>query len=164
VTSGGASVGEHDLVRNALATRGFTSSFWKVAMRPGKPVIFGKLDEMPVLGMSGNPVSALVSALMFLRPAIKAMLGLPAEQTIFEQAVLGAAMAENHVREDYVRARLERDPNQRLVAIPFETQDSAMLVALANADGLIRRPPHAPPAAKGTLIDVIVFDHLGSLF
>jgi molybdopterin molybdotransferase len=164
VTSGGASVGEHDLVRNALATQCFTSSFWKVAMRPGKPVIFGQLDEMPVLGMSGNPVSALVSALMFLRPAIKAMLGLPAEQTIFEQAVLGAAMAENHVREDYVRARLDRDPNHGLVAVPFETQDSAMLVALANADGLIRRPPHAPPAAKGTLIDVIVFDHLGSLF
>jgi molybdopterin molybdotransferase len=164
VTSGGASVGEHDLVRNALATRGFTSDFWKVAMRPGKPVIFGKLDGMPVLGMSGNPVSALVSALMFLRPAIKAMLGLPADQNIFEQALLGAAMAENHVREDYVRARLNRDPNHGLVAVPFETQDSAMLVALANADGLIRRRPHAPPAAKGTLIDVIVFDHLDSSF
>jgi molybdopterin molybdotransferase len=92
------------------------------------------------------------------------MLGLPAEQTIFEQAVLGAAMAENHVREDYVRARLDRDPDHRLVAVPFETQDSAMLVALANAEGLIRRLPHAPPAPKGTLIDVIVFDHLGSLF
>jgi molybdopterin molybdotransferase len=164
VTSGGASVGEHDLVRNALATRGFTSGFWKVAMRPGKPVIFGKLDEMPVLGMSGNPVSALVSALMFLRPAIKAMLGLPAEQNIFEPAVLGAAMAENHVREDYVRTRLDRDPNDRLVAVPFETQDSAMLAMLANADGLIRRRPHAPPAPKGTLIDVIVFNHLGSPF
>ncbi len=164
VTSGGASVGEHDLVRHALATRGFTSGFWKVAIRPGKPVIFGKLDEMPVLGMSGNPVSALVSALMFLRPAIRAMLRLPAEQTVFEQAVLGEAMAENHVREDYVRARLDRDPNHRLVATPFETQDSAMLVALANADGLIRRRPHAPPAPKGTLIDVIVFDHFGSSF
>jgi molybdopterin molybdotransferase len=164
VTTGGASVGEHDLVRNALATRGFTSGFWKVAMRPGKPVIFGKLDEMPVLGMSGNPVSALVSALMFLRPAIKAMLGLSAEQTIFQQAVLGADMAENQVREDYVRAHLHRDPNHRLVAIPFATQDSAMLVALANADGLIRRRPHAPPAPKGTLIDVIVFNHLGSAF
>jgi molybdopterin molybdotransferase len=135
-----------------------------VAIRPGKPVIFGKLGEMPVLGMSGNPVSALVSALMFLRPAIKTMLDLPAEQTIFERAVLGAAMAENHVREDYVRARLERDANHRLVAAPFETQDGAMLVALAKADGLIRRRPHAPPAPKGTLIDVIVFDHLDSLF
>jgi molybdopterin molybdotransferase len=136
VTSGSASVGEHDLVRNALATRGFTSGFWKVAMRPGKPVIFGKLGEMPVLGMSGNPVSALVSALMFLRPAIRAMLGLPAAQNIFEQAVLGAAMAENHVREDYVRTRLERDPNDRLVAVPFETQDSAMLEHFSIRSGV----------------------------
>jgi molybdopterin molybdotransferase len=92
------------------------------------------------------------------------MLRPPAEQTVFEQAVLGEAMAENYVREDYVRARLDRDPNHRLVATPFETQDSAMLLALANADGLIRRRPHAPPAPKGTLIDVIVFDHFGSSF
>ena len=110
VTTGGASVGEHDLVRNALATRGFTPGFWKVAMRPGKPVIFGKIGEMLVLGMSGNPVSALVSALMFLRPAMKAMLGLPAKQPILEQAVLGAAMPENHTREDYVRSRIEIGP------------------------------------------------------
>jgi molybdopterin molybdotransferase len=164
VTTGGASVGEHDLVRNALATWGFTAGFWKVAMRPGKPVIFGTIGEMPALGLSGNPVSALVSALMFLRPAIRAMLGLPAKQTIFERAVLGAAMPDNQLREDYVRARLERDPDGRLVAIPFPTQDSAMLLTLANADGLIRRRPHAPPAPKGTLIDVIVFDHLGGSF
>ena len=164
VTTGGASVGEHDLVRNALATRGFTPGFWKVAMRPGKPVIFGTIGEMPVLGLSGNPVSALVSALMFLRPAIRAMLGLPPKQAIFEQAVLGAAMPDNQLREDYVRARLERDPDGKLIAIPFPTQDSAMLLTLANADGLIRRRPRAPPAPKGTWIDVIVFDHLGSPF
>jgi len=164
VTTGGASVGEHDLVRNALATRGFTPGFWKVAIRPGKPVIFGMIGDMPVLGLSGNPVSALVSALMFVRPAIGAMLGLPARQTIFEQAVLGAAMPDNQRREDYVRARLERDPDGRIIAFPFPTQDSAMLLTLANADGLIRRRPHAPPAPKGTLIDVIVFDHLGNPF
>jgi molybdopterin molybdotransferase len=164
VTSAGASVGEHDLVRNALATRGFTPDFWKIAMRPGKPVIFGMIGEMPVLGMSGNPVSALVSALMFLRPAIRAMLGLPAKQTIFEQAVLGAAMRENHLREDFVRARIERGSDGKLIAVPFPTQDSAMLVTLAHADGLIRRRPHAPPAPEGTMIDVIVFDHLGSPF
>jgi molybdopterin molybdotransferase len=164
VTTGGASVGEHDLVRNALATQGFTPGFWKVAVRPGKPVIFGTIGEMPVLGLSGNPVSALVSALMFLRPAIRAMLGLPPKQAIFEQAVLGAAMPDNQLREDYVRARLERDPDGKLIAIPFPTQDSAMLLTLANADGLIRRRPRAPPAPKGTWIDVIVFDHLGSPF
>src|SRR5215470_12369268 len=144
VTTGGASVGEHDLVRKALATRGFAPGFWKVAMRPGKPVIFGKIGEMPVLGLSGNPVSALVSALMFVRPAIRAMLGLPARQTIFEQAVLGAAMPANRLREDYVRARVERDPDGRLIAVPFPTQDSSMLLTLANVDGLIRRRPWAP--------------------
>jgi molybdopterin molybdotransferase len=164
VTTGGASVGEHDLVRKALATRGFTPGFWKVAIRPGKPVIFGTTGEMPVLGLSGNPVSALVSALIFLRPAIRAMLGLPATQTIFEQAVLGAAMPENQLREDYVRARLERGPDGKLIAVPFPAQDSAMLLTLANADGLIRRRPRAPPASKGAPIDVIVFDHLDSPF
>ena len=164
VTTGGASVGEHDLVRSALATRGFMPGFWKVAMRPGKPVIFGMIGEMPVLGMSGNPVSALVSALMFLRPAIKAMLGLPAKQPIFEQAVLGAAMPENHIREDYVRACIERGPDGKLIAVPFSTQDSAMLVTLSAADGLIRRRPHAPTAPKGTMVEVIVFDHLGCPF
>ena len=164
VTTGGASVGEHDLVRNALATRGFTPGFWKVAIRPGKPVIFGMIGDMPVLGLSGNPVSALVSALMFVRPAIGAMLGLPARQTIFEQAVLGAAMPDNQRREDYVRASLERDPDGKIIAFPFPVQDSAMLLTLANADGLIRRRPYAPPAPKGTLVDVIVFNHLGSPF
>ncbi len=164
VTTGGASVGEHDLVRSAVATRGFMPGFWKVAMRPGKPVIFGMIGEMPVLGMSGNPVSALVSALMFLRPAIKAMLGLPAKQPIFEQAVLGAAMPENHIREDYVRACIERGPDGKLIAVPFSTQDSAMLVTLSAADGLIRRRPHAPTAPKGTTVEVIVFDHLGCPF
>jgi molybdopterin molybdotransferase len=164
VTTGGASVGEHDLVRSALATRGFMPGFWKVAMRPGKPVIFGMIGEMPVLGMSGNPVSALVSALMFLRPAIKAMLGLPAKQPIFEQAVLGAAMPENHIREDYVRACIERGPDGKLIAVPFSTQDSAMLVTLSDADGLIRRRPHAPTAPRGAPVEVIVFDHLGCPF
>jgi molybdopterin molybdotransferase len=164
VTTGGASVGEHDLVRKALATQGFMPGFWRVAIRPGKPVIFGIIREMPVLGLSGNPVSALVSALMFLRPAIRAMLGLPPKQTLFEQAVLGAAMPANQLREDYVRARLERGPDGQLVAVPFPTQDSAMFLTLANADGLIRRRPRAPPAPKGTLVDVIAFDHLGGPF
>jgi molybdopterin molybdotransferase len=151
-------------VQNALVTRGFTPGFWKVAIRPGKPVIFGAIGEMPVLGLSGNPVSALVSALMFLRPALRAMLGLPAKQTIFERAVLGAAMPDNQLREDYVRAHIERGPDGELIAVPFPTQDSAMLLTLASSDGLIRRQPRAPPAPKGTLIDVIVFDHLGSSF
>jgi len=136
VTSGGASVGEHDLVRAGLAIHGFVPSFWKIAIRPGKPVIFGLVGKMPVLGMSGNPVSALVSALMFVRPAIAAMLGLPAKEPLFEQAVLGSAMPENHIREDYVRARIERGADGRLIAIPFPSQDSAMLSTLAQG-GLV---------------------------
>jgi len=92
------------------------------------------------------------------------MLGLPVTQTIFEQAVLGAAMADNQFREDYVRAHIERGPDGKLIALPFSTQDSAMLLTLASADGLIRRRPRAPPVPKGTLIDVIVFDHLGRSF
>jgi len=101
---------------------------------------------------------------MFLRPAIKAMLGLPAQQPIFERAILGVAMPDNQVREDYVRARIERGPDGMLVALPFTTQDSAMLVTLANADGLIRRPPHAPSAPKGAMVEVVVFEHLGCPF
>jgi molybdopterin molybdotransferase len=162
VTSGGASVGEHDLVRAGLATHGFVPGFWKIAIRPGKPVIFGLVGDMPILGMSGNPVSALVSALIFLRPAIAAMLGLPASEPVFEPAVLGSAMPENHKREDYVRARLERGADGGLIAIPFPSQDSAMLLTLAQADGLIRRRPGAPPSPKGALVDVIVFAHLGT--
>ncbi len=162
VTSGGASVGEHDLVRAGLATHGFVPGFWKIAIRPGKPVIFGRVGDMPVLGMSGNPVSALVSALMFLHPAIAAMLGLAAKEPLFEQAALGSAMPENHNREDYVRARLERGAGGGLIAIPFPSQDSSMLLTLAQADGLIRRRPRAPPSPEGALVDVIVFDHLGS--
>jgi len=164
VTTGGASVGDHDLVRKGPCDSGLYARLLEGRNTAGKPIIFGTTGEMPVLGLSGNPVSALVSALIFLRPAMRAMLDLPATQTIFEQAVLGAAMPDNQLREDYVRARLERGPDGKLIAVPFSTQDSAMLLTLANADGLIRRRPRAPPAPKGTLIDVIVFDHLGSPF
>jgi molybdopterin molybdotransferase len=164
VTTGGASVGEHDMVRPGLATHGFVLGFWKVAIRPGKPVIFGLLGDMPVLGMSGNPVSALVCALLFLRPAMAAMLGLPATEPLFEQALLGSSMRENQNREDYVRSRIERGADGGLIAHPFPTQDSSMLLTLAQADGLVRRRPHAPPAPKGTPVDVIVFDRLGSSY
>src|SRR5258708_8937050 len=105
---------------------------------------------MPVLGLSGNPVSALVSALIFLRPAMRAMLDLPATQTIFDQAVLGAAMPANQLRGDYVRAPLEPGPDGKLIPVPFSTQDSAMLLTLPNADGLNRPRPPAPPAPHGT--------------
>jgi molybdopterin molybdotransferase len=160
ITTGGASVGDHDLEQAGLAMRGFRPNFWKIAMRPGKPLLFGLIGDRPVIGMPGNPVSALVCALLFVRPAIAAMLGLPANERLFETATLGAPMPANDGREDYVRTRLERDADGGLVAHPFPTQDSSMLLTLAQADGLVRRRPLAPPISAGEPVDVIVFDRV----
>ena len=155
VTTGGASVGDHDLVHAALTARGFVTDFHKIAMRPGKPLMFGRLGGMPVLGMPGNPVSALVCALLFMRPALRAMLGLPQTGPTFARAVLASAMPANDRREDYARARLTQDANGRLVAEPFPRQDSGMALTLARADGLIRRAPFAPPAGPEEEVQVI---------
>ncbi len=160
VTTGGASVGDHDLVQASLRRRNFTTAFWQIAMRPGKPLMFGRLDDLPVLTMPGNPVSALVCALLFLRPAMRAMLGLAPATAAFERAVLDAAMPANDKREDYVRARLSFGDDGRLRARPFSTQDSSMLMTLARADGLVRRAPFAPPAEAGEEVEVIRFDGL----
>src|SRR5215813_8390818 len=141
----------------ALTARGFVTDFHKIAMRPGKPLMFGRLGAMPVIGMPGNPVSALVWALLFLRPALRAMLGLPQTKPTFSRAVLAAAMPENDRREDYVRARLTRDAEDRLVAEPSARQDSGMALTLARADGLIRRASFAPPARAGEEVQVIDF-------
>jgi molybdopterin molybdotransferase len=154
VTTGGASVGDHDLVQQGLSAQGMALDFWKIAMRPGKPLIFGRLAEMPVLGLPGNPVSALVCAVLFLRPAIERMSGLPGAAPALEPAVLGAAMKANAVREDYVRASLALE-NGGLVATPFPVQDSGMLRTLARADALIRRMPHDPARAAGEQVEVI---------
>lgn len=154
VTTGGASVGDHDLVQASLAQRGFSSSFWRIAMRPGKPLMFGRLDALPVLTMPGNPVSALVCALLFLRPALRAMFGMTPAVPPFDKAVLGAAMPENDKREDYVRGTLEHRGGEMVVR-PFPTQDSSMLLALARADVLIQRPSFAPPAKEGEDVHII---------
>jgi molybdopterin molybdotransferase len=118
VTTGGASVGDHDLVQPALETLGLKLDFWKIAMRPGKPLMFGALADLPVLGLPGNPVSAFVCAVLFLRPAIERLSGLPGDPPATETAVLDAALKPNDQREDYVRAVL-RDG----VATPFPVQD-----------------------------------------
>lgn len=161
VTSGGVSVGDHDLVQKGLARRRFTPDFWRIAMRPGKPLMFGYIDTLPVLGLPGNPVSALVCALLFLRPVLRRMQGEPAPFPKLEQAVLQAPMAANDSREDYVRAQLDIAPDGRLLALPFPKQDSAMLMTLASADGLIRRPVSAPPVEKGETVQVVRFDSAG---
>ncbi|MDE8345927.1 MAG: molybdopterin molybdotransferase MoeA [Acidocella sp.] len=151
VTTGGASVGAHDLVGAGLAARGMVLDFWKIAMRPGKPLMFGTLGGMPVLGLPGNPVSAFVCAMLFLRPAIDRLSGLPGAAPVLVPGRLGAALKANDQREDYVRATW-RDG----VATPFAKQDSGMLRNLAHADVLIRRPPHQAALAVGDAVEVLV--------
>lgn len=141
VTLGGASVGDHDLVQPALSDLGVTLDFWKVAVRPGKPLMFAA-DPL-VLGLPGNPVSGLVCTLVFLLPLIEAMQG-AAPGPMVEEGVLGAPLGPNGPRRDHVRARRE---GGRL--IPFSRQDSSMLAIMARADALIVRPPGAPAAAPG---------------
>jgi molybdopterin molybdotransferase len=159
VTTGGASVGAHDVVQPGLMARGFSVDFWKIAMRPGKPLMFGDLAGMPVLGLPGNPVSAFVCAILFLAPAIEVLGGMAARGPVFEVARLAGPMKANDSREDYVRAVL-RVENGVLVAEAFGVQDSGMLRTLAAADGLIRRAPHAVAAAAGAVVEVI---RLGNL-
>ena len=155
VTSGGASVGDHDLVQAALGEAGMKMDFWKIAMRPGKPLMFGNIGATHVLGVPGNPVSSLVCATMFLRPAIDAMLGRIAEPEPQPTALLGRDLPRNDSREDYLRARLSHDSQGRLVATPFEKQDSSMLSFLSKADCLVVRAPRAPAIKAGTLVAIV---------
>lgn len=153
VTLGGASVGDHDLVRGVLEAEGMALSFWKIAMRPGKPLMFGRLGDTRVLGLPGNPVASLVCSHLFLAPLLAKLGGRPHRLDI-RDAVLGSAMKENDLREDYVRATTEL-VGGRLVASPFEVQDSSMLNTLARADALIIRPPFAPAAEPGAPCKVL---------
>jgi len=157
VTTGGASVGDHDLVQKALGTRGLAVDFWKIAMRPGKPLMWGRLGELPVLGLPGNPVSSLVCALIFLSPAIEALSGLPPSSARLLPARLGRDLAGNDRRQDYLRAKLARGTDGTLVATPFEKQDSSMLSLLAQSDGLLVRPPLDPPRRSGDPVSVLPF-------
>jgi molybdopterin molybdotransferase len=157
VTTGGASVGDHDLVQAGLAARGLQLDFWKIAMRPGKPLMFGRLGAMPMLGLPGNPVSAFVCALLFLRPAIERLSGVTGEAPPMETAHLGAPMKANDRREDYVRARLAWE-NDGWIVTPFAVQDSGMLRTLAQADALIIRKPHAPAQDAGHIVQILRLD------
>jgi molybdopterin molybdotransferase len=156
VTIGGASVGEHDLVQKALGPKGFELDFWKIAMRPGKPLIFGRLGRTPLLGLPGNPVSTLVCAMLFLRPAISAMLATTQDDSAMT-AILSTALKPNDGRQDYMRATMEVRDGERWVE-PFAIQDSSMLSALAAADVLIVRAPHAPMAEIGERVSVLSLD------
>jgi molybdopterin molybdotransferase len=161
VTTGGASVGEHDLVVEGLEKRGLKVDFWKIAMRPGKPLMYGALGPVPVLGLPGNPVSALVCAILFLLPALARLTGLPAGPPPTTTARLGKGVPANDQRADHLRATLATGPDGQLVASIFPVQDSAMLRRLALADALILRPPHAPALPEGAEVPIIRLDSLG---
>lgn len=150
VTSGGASVGDHDLVRPALIAEGGALDFWRIALRPGKPMIAGALGDAVLLGLPGNPVSAFVTAHLFLKPLIAAMAGAQDPWPQTQRAALGAALAANDQRQDYLRAQWH---DGRVIAAPV--QDSGGLATLAAADCLIVRPPHAAPAAAGDIVDIL---------
>lgn len=157
VTIGGASVGRHDLVQQALTESGIKMNFWRIAMRPGKPLMYAKRARQRIIGLPGNPVSALVCARIFLKPLIDALLGLGPEDPIMK-ARLGGPLAANDQRQDYLRARLNRDESGHLTATPFTRQDSSMQAILANSDALIIRAPFAKAARKGAMVDVLPID------
>jgi molybdopterin molybdotransferase len=157
-TLGGASVGDHDLVQQALAEEGMRLGFWRIAMRPGKPLMHGLLHGMRILGFPGNPVSSMVCAIIFLRPLIRAKLGDPeAGADPARAAVLGADMQANDERQDYVRATIEPDTSPPVVT-PFPRQDSSMMGVFARANALILREVRAPAAKAGDPCRAIILN------
>jgi molybdopterin molybdotransferase len=149
VTTGGASVGEHDLVQRALAIEGLELSFWRVALRPGRPMMHGRLEGMQVLGVPGNPVSSYVCSFLFLVPLIRTLAGRKDIAHLPENARLGSDLPANDERADYLRAILQPGPNGPLVT-PLAAQDSSLMAPLAKADCLLIREPHAPAAPAGS--------------
>ena len=157
VTSGGASVGEHDLVQRALASEGLNLSFWRVALRPGRPMMHGRLGGMQVLGVPGNPVSSYVCAFLFLVPLIRRLAGRTDIEHMRERARLAGDLRANDERADYVRATLDRGPDG-LVANPLSDQDSSLMAPLAKAGCLVIREPYAPAAAAGSDCVILKLD------
>ena len=150
VTLGGASVGDHDLVKPALAKQGMNLDFWRIAMRPGKPLIHGRMGSMAILGLPGNPVSSIVCAVLFLVPLLRALAGAPdADADRSQPAVLGAALPANDQRQDYLRASLTNGADGMLVATPNAIQDSSMLRVLAKSECLLIRGPNATADGPG---------------
>src|SRR6266404_6134938 len=155
ITSGGASVGDHDLVKQSLEAEGVTIAFWRIAMRPGKPMMHGRSGAMRVIGLPGNPVSSYVCAFLFLVPLIRALSGRAAIHHVRETALLGRDVVANDAREDYLRARLEERADGALTATPVNHQDSSLLANLAAARALVIRAPFAPAAGAGSPCDIM---------
>ena len=150
VTIGGASVGDHDIVALLAEEMGLERAFHKVAMRPGKPLMSGKLGRAMMIGLPGNPVSAMVCGYVFIAPVINAMLGLPAAPAAREQSVLTAPLDANGPREHYMRAR-----RTGAGVAAFERQDSSLLSVLGEADALIVRPPNDPARTAGDRVEIV---------
>lgn len=157
VITGGASVGDHDRVRPVLEMLGASFDFWKIRMRPGKPLMFGMLNEIPVLGLPGNSVSALVCALLFLQPSIEVMTGGSGSGPVLENATLSEALGKTGDRDDYLRSAV-RHIDGALFVEAFDLQDSSMLSILAKSNALLFRPALAPAAEPGEIVKVIRFD------
>ena len=155
ITMGGASVGDHDLVKRSLEAEGVAMAFWRIAMRPGKPMMHGRLDGMRVIGLPGNPVSSYVCGFLFLVPLIRALSGCAAVHHVAEAAVLGRDVGANDLREDYLRARLAVRTDGALIATPVDHQDSSLLGNLAAAQALVIRAPFAPAASAGAACAVL---------
>jgi len=145
-------------VQQALAGEGLALSFWKIAMRPGKPLLYGRLGNQRVLGLPGNPVSALVCAHVFLVPMLQSMLGVAAEARPYPEVVLGEALQANGPREHYMGGISDwREDGQRVVR-PLPSQDSSLVAGLARADCLIVRAADAPPLARGERVRIVPLD------
>ena len=155
VTTGGASVGDHDLVKRSLEAEGVAMAFWRIAMRPGKPMMHGRLGDMRVIGLPGNPVSSYVCGFLFLVPLIRKLSGRSIVHHRRQSALLGRNLAANDQREDYLRARLEVRSDGALIATPVDHQDSSLLGNLAAARALVIRAPFAAAAAAGAACDIL---------
>jgi molybdopterin molybdotransferase len=155
VTTGGASVGDHDLVKTSMEAEGVAIAFWRIAMRPGKPMMHGRLGGMRVVGVPGNPVSSYVCTMLFVVPLIRALSGRSSIHHVREEALLGRDVGANDVREDYLRARLEERADGSLIATPVNQQDSSLLANLAVSQALLIRAPFAPAAKAGTPCEIL---------
>lgn len=155
VTLGGASVGDFDLVQPVLGEAGMELDFWRIAMRPGKPLMVGRLGAIQVVGLPGNPVSSLVCSLLFLEPLIRHLARLPARNRQ-HAAIAAVALKENDQRQDYVRSRIHRAADGTYRVTPFAKQDSSMMKLFAESEGLLIRAPHAPAAPEGTNCEILL--------
>lgn len=158
LTVGGASVGDHDLVGPVLKSRGMSLDFWKIAMRPGKPLMYGRLGAQHVLGLPGNPVSSLVCTRLFVIPLVRALLGLEPEPAVTTEAVCTVPLAANGVRAHYMRATVRRGHSGQLEVTPVPSQDSSLMRPLADADCLLVRPIEAPATTAGASVPVLLMD------